>query len=302
MTVPYFARLLCLCFAAFFWLHLLSVAAAAALANRAVERARRMGPAAGARVLLALRRAPALIAGGIAAGLCAPSYLRFEPEPALEHIGLFCLASALAGVWVCVAGMARGARAATRSARVCEAASESDAPVLMLAGVFRPRLVISRGMRQALTREQLAVALRHERAHGEARDNLKRLLILLTPDALPFVRGLAAVERGWSRLAEWAADDRAVRGSRNRSLALASALVRVARWGSAPRTQALATRLLGDPADLAARVDRLLEGPVVSAVQPRFWPAVTVAACGAVAALHPSALALVHEALEALAH
>ncbi len=305
MTVPYFARLLCLCFAAFFWVHLALAAAAAALSRNAVARATLMRPQAGARLLLALRLAPASIAGAIAAGLCAPSYLWFEPEPELERIGLFCIASALTGAWVCAAGLARGLWAATRSARrrgIYEAAAESEAPVLLLAGVFRPRLVVSRGIREALTAQQLAVALRHERAHLESHDNLKRLLMLLVPDALPFVRGLGAIEHGWARLTEWAADDCAVRGSRKRSLALASALVRVARIAPATRTLALATSLLGDPADLTARVERLLEGRRAPAIRPRVWPTVAVAVCVAAAALQPPALALVHEALEALAH
>ena len=305
MTIPYFARLLCLCFAAFFLLHLALAALATALSGHVVRRASRMGSGAGARLLFALRLAPASIAGAIAVGLCAPSYLWFEPEPALERIGMGCVAAALASAWVCAAGIVRGAGAAARSARrlrVYEAARESAAPVLMLAGVFRPRLVVSRGVRETLTKEQLTVALRHERAHGEAHDNFKRLLILLTPDALPFVRGMGAIERGWSRLAEWAADDRAVRGSRRRSLALASALVRVARMGAAPHAPELATHLLGSPADLAARVERLLEGREAPALRPRVWPVVAMAVCGTVVAVQPSALALVHEALEALAH
>jgi len=70
-----------------------------------------------------------------------------------------------------------------------------------------------------------------------------------------------------------------------------------ARW-----SQALATRLLGDPRDLAARVERLLDPRMVPPLSPRLWPFVALAACGAAAAFQPSALALVHEALEALAH
>jgi hypothetical protein len=177
VTIPYFARLLCLCFAAFFWLHLALTAAAAALSGYAIRRASRMRSGAGARLLFALRLVPASIAGAIAAGLCAPSYLWFEPEPALEHIGLAPVAAALAGVWICATGIARGAWAAARSARrlrLYEAARESNAPVLLLAGVFRPRLVVSRGVREALTAEQLAVALRHG-GRTAGRDNLKRL-------------------------------------------------------------------------------------------------------------------------------
>lgn len=304
MTIPYFARLLCLCLAAFFLLHLALTAITAALSGYAVRRARRMPARGGARLLFGFRLIPATVAGAVSAGVCAPSYLWFEPEMALERIGIACLAAAALGVCVCVAGLARGARAATRTARyrkACEAARESDAPVLLLAGVFRPRLIVSRGVRRVLNGEQFAVAVRHEEGHGEARDNLKRLLILLTPDALPFVRPLRRVEQEWSRLAEWAADDRAVRGDRRQAVALAEALIRVARLGPAP-VHALATQLTGNPEDLAARVERLIEPGSETADEARVWPGVALAACGAAAAFQPSTLAFVHEALEALAH
>jgi Zn-dependent protease with chaperone function len=173
--------------------------------------------------------------------------------------------------------------------------------LLLLAGVFRPRLVVSRGVREALTPEQLAVALRHERAHGAAHDNLKRLLILLTPDPIPFVGWLSTLERAWSRLAEWSADDCAVGSSRKRSLALASALVRVARMGT-PQGHAMATHLLGDPSELAARVERLLGAPAAPAGRMRVWPMIALTVFGTAVALQPPALALVHEALEVLAH
>jgi len=64
---------------------------------------------------------------------------------------------------------------------------DGPAPCVMLAGVLRPRLVISRGVVAALSAEQLSAAIRHERAHGISRDNLKRLLVLLAPGILPFV-------------------------------------------------------------------------------------------------------------------
>jgi Zn-dependent protease with chaperone function len=306
MNIPYFARLLCLCSAAFFLLHLALVAAVSAFSAPCLRRAKRLRAHAGARLLFAVRMLPATAATLIAAGLCAPSYLRFEPrtlEP--ERIGLACLAAAAAGFWVCVAGAIRGIRASARSARYvreCEAALESNHPVLLLAGVLRPRLVISRGVREALTADQFAAALQHEQAHGAARDNLKRLLIALAPDPLPFARGLGRIERGWARLAEWAADDRAVSGNRRQSLALAEALVRIARLGGSAPAAGVATPLLGDPADLAARVDRLLQEPGTPPARGPLWPTVVLAASGLAIALHPGTLATVHEALEALAH
>jgi len=110
--------------------------------------------------------------------------------------------------------------------------------------------VVSRAIRRTLSDEQLDAALRHEQAHRRAFDNFKRLLLAGTP-RMP---GFAALERGWSRMSEWAADDEAVSGSARRALCLADALVRVARLGAVP----VEISFLGDGRDLARRVDRLL--------------------------------------------
>jgi Zn-dependent protease with chaperone function len=306
MNVPYLARFVCLCFATFFLLHLVLAAAVSALSARVLRRAKRLRAHAGARLLFNMRMLPAVAAGLVVAALCAPSYLRLEPETAEpERIGILCLAAAAAGIWISAACALRGARAVARSAwylRRCEAALDSDKPVLLLAGVLRPKLVISRGVQRILTHDQLAAALRHEEAHGAARDNLKRLLLTLVPGAPPFARGLRRIGSEWARLAEWAADDRAVSGSRRQSIALAEALVRIARAGGSAPAAPIATSLLGDPADLTARIERLLYGRAPAPVRRRVWPRVALAACGTAVLLHPGTLAAVHEALERLAH
>ena len=142
---------------------------------------------------------------------------------------------------------------------------DASAPLLALAGVTRPRVVISRGLMEALTPEQLAAAIGHEEAHRQSRDNLKRLALLLAPDILPGVRGFGALEREWARVSEWAADEGAAAGDAHRRLALADALVRTVRLGCMPRpADTLATTLVEDLVDLEARVARLLEEPRLS--------------------------------------
>jgi hypothetical protein len=304
MTVPYVLRLLWLCLASFFLLHLAFALAVSAVAPWAIRHAQRMRAQAGARLLLALRLLPAGLASIVVAGICAPSYLWLEPDASAEEVGLVFLGVALVGGGLWAAGLVRAARAAVRSRRWlrdCPRMIQSDAPVLMLAGVLRPRLVVSRGVVGALAPEQLSVALRHEWAHRISHDNLKRLVLLGMPDVLPGVHGLRALDLAWARLAEWAADDRAVGGSSQRSLALAAALVRVARMGSAPRHPAVATSLMADGQELAARVDRLLH-PAVRPETSRIWLA-GAAACGvalAAAALQPETLRAAHGLLELL--
>lgn len=281
----YLARLLCLSWACFFLVHLALGAIVACSASRSVQSAGRMNPRSAARFLLALRLLPGVGALLAVAGICVPSYLRFEPRIAGEEIGAACLVAALLGVIVCGISITRAAKAlfvSRRYIRDCQRAGkeiliagESVCAVngrgrlIALAGMFRPQVLISRESISALTGEELGVVLRHESAHAESRDNLKRLVLALAPDVLPFVhRGFSIIERGWAQFSEWAADDYAAKGDPALSLSLASALVCVARIAPAACTPELLTPFTNG--DLSSRVDRLLAG---KAAQPRAgWP------------------------------
>ncbi len=302
MTTPYLLRLLCLSLASFFLLQLALAAAVATFAGRALRAAAAMAPRSGARLLLGMRLLPPAIAALLVAGICAPSYLWLEPEGTGERAGIACLAAAILGGWTCAAGIARAIGAAARSRRYlreCRVAAAAGAPVILLAGIFRPRLLVSRRVRRALDAEQLAAALRHERAHRASRDNLKRLLLAAAPDALLFRHGLGRLERGWARLAEWAADDRAAAGDPQQSLALAGALVRMARLDPAPKAGPLVCSLLADTAELAVRVERLLNpAPVRRRRVPR-WPALLAGAGAAALLAQPGTLYAAHRILEA---
>lgn len=276
MTGSYLFRLLCLSMASFFLAHLALGAALSLMAPAAIRLSERLRPQLAARLLLLLRLAPTGLSLLMVAGLLAPSYLWLEPRATTEPIGWVCLAAAALGLAVWSLSITRALRAAGRSVRHirhCQRSArktylrgetapvwlmEDLAPLVMLAGVLRSRLVISRKVVSALSAEQLSAVLRHERAHSRSRDNFKRLLVLLAPGMLPFFRGFGRLERAWARFAEWAADDFAVGGDSRRSLTLAAALVRVARLGAVPSPPVLVTSLMAKGIDLSARVDRLL--------------------------------------------
>ena len=152
----------------------------------------------------------------------------------------------------------------------------------------------------------MAAALRHEEAHRVSRDNLKRLLLLLAPGLLPGFHGFGAIERGWARFTEWAADDEAVAGDAHRSLSLAAALVRIARMGGTLSPSPLATSFLGDSREISARVDRLLSAapvaPVRRANSAAMAAGVALAAACAASMLHPATLQTAHRIIEELIH
>ncbi|HEY2014313.1 MAG TPA: M56 family metallopeptidase [Bryobacteraceae bacterium] len=327
MILPYPLRLLCLCLAAFFVFHLVLGLAAMLAAPLAIRRAERIRSQTAARLLLYLRLLPLAGSVFLVAGVCVPSYLWFEPEGDGEQIGAWCLAAAFLAVTIWAISIARGLRATVRSFRYvdrCRRYSRKmhlggePVPVwvvegapgcLVLAGIFRPRVFVSRAVLDALSVPQLSAALRHERAHRISRDNLKRLFLLLTPDVLPFSRCFRAIEGGWAKFAEWAADDGAVAGDSRRSLSLAAALVRVARLNPAsPLPIPLVTSLLGGGMDLLVRVDRLLREAPPREAPPRGTP---VLAAGAIAGalalavagmLQPATLHAAHRLLEELMH
>jgi len=314
MILPYALRLVCLCLASFFLVHLAFALAARCLAPAVLRFVERLRAQSAARLLLALRLAPAAIALMAVAGLCIPSYLSLEEEGGAEFVGFTCLAAALFGAAIWTISWARSVRAAIRSHRYvrrCKHAgsfwiAEGTAPFLGIAGIVRPKLIVSRSVADALDCDQLAAAIQHERAHQSSADNFKRLLLLLAPDALPFVRGPAAVERAWLRFTEWAADDRAVSQDASCSLSLAEALVRVARLGVAAHSSPLMSHFVAASVDISVRVDRLLSSANETVTRkPR-----RLAIGGALVALpavvlpmaQPATLRVVHGLLERLMH
>jgi len=282
MNAAYLFRLVCLSLASFFLVNGIAGAATALFSSAAIRSAQTMRPRPAARFLFILRMVPSVLGVTVVLGLCVPSYLWLEPQFAPERVGLACLLlAALAGV-MCSDSLIRTAQAIRTSARLKKewrhsgndtllTDQESQAvvgekatviqkkePLLVMSGIFRPRMVISSGVLTELSKEQLAVAVRHETAHRESRDNLKRLLLVLSPQFSPFANGFAALEKTWVTFSEWAADDEAVQGDSQRALSLAAALLRVARMGKQARLSVLQTSLLSADQDLSARVERLL--------------------------------------------
>jgi hypothetical protein len=326
MILPYLLRLLCLCFASFFVLNAAAGLLVCISSESAIHFAASRTPMRAARLLLGLRLLPFLLAVLFVLELCVPSYLWLEPTAASERVGLMCGVLGLLGAATWLDSLARTAqslRASLRHHRLCRFAGqearlpgesspvvlvENPAPLLAMAGLFRPRLLISRSVLQNLSAEELEAALAHEHAHRASKDNLKRLLMQLAPDIFPFLHPLRTLERTWSQFAEWAADDQATAGDSGRAVSLAAALVQVARLGRGARLPFLSTSLLASDRDLCARVDRLLETrPVIPAPPTQPQPAlgtagVLLVGCTAALLATPATLAMVHELLELLLH
>ena len=326
MSLPYVARLFVLCGAAFFLLHTTLALAVYMMAAKMIRFAEDMKPSTSAGFLLAVRILPLLLTFFVVFGLCIPSYLWLEPRTAGEEVGLVCVLLALLATLAWVDSIQRAVTAIASTRRYlhgCERGShaakmlgdhslvlvlDEETPLLATAGVLHPQLIMSRWIMRALNAEQIEAALSHEHGHQLSHDNLKRLLILLTPDIFPFVRSFADLERSWAKFTEWAADDHAVAGDPHRAMSLASALVAVAKMNSHAKLPSLALALMADDHDLSERVDRLLQ----SRPKPdRTFPSIAGLGRGAAAVLtgtlllillRPASLAAVHQVLERLVH
>lgn len=326
MNIPYALRLFCICSATFFLVNALLSFAAGFASKAAIRVAETMRPRSASHFLLGLRLLPFALGVSAVVGLCVPSYLWLEPQTAAERVGWTFLICAFLGALVCTLSVVRSARAVAvsnhrnrtwlRAGRETRLPGEDsnavivkkEAPLLALAGVYRPRLMISEDVLRSLSAEQLAVALRHEKAHRGSRDNLKRLLLLLAPDGVPFVTNFSSLDREWNKFSEWAADDEAVQADSRRALSLAEALLRVARMGAGPRLSFLHTSLVSADGDLTARVDRLLR---LKPVRFEQFSQKDFVARGAVLAMSaslvtvmllPATLSSVHRLLELFLH
>lgn len=301
MTLSFSFRLLLLCLAGFFVVHQLLAWTLSALAPLLVRAAERRSAARAANLLLWARLAPEFGASLLAGLVLAPTYLWFEAGEPPEKVGLTFLVVALVGAAVVAVSLVKGlfvALDSSRYVRYCERVSqvkrvsgkptpllviEDPSPLFLVAGVFRPRLVISRSVVDTLSAEQLDVAIEHERAHQASRDNLKRLLLLLAPGCVFFGGGLRTLEREWGRFIEWAADDRAIAGNPRRSVALADALVRFRRAGLCQQLNPLMIPLTTGGDDLRTRVTRLLGESGQPVRHARSKPTVAIAVVGLVA-------------------
>ncbi len=297
-------------------------------APAALRVAQHSKPGFAAKFLFVFRMFPFALTLFLVLGFCIPSYLWLEPLTSGEKVGFGCLGAAALGFLVWMLSVFRVGFSLLRTSRYmssCERDGQEmavegeaapvlvvkrEAPVMAVAGLVHPKLIVSRNVLHKLTPEQREAAFRHEQAHQASRDNLKRFLYLLAPDAFPFISGFRKIERQWARYTEWAADDHAVAGDSQRALSLAAALVCVAKMGVHHQPSyllsSLYSSLVADDEDLAVRVDRLLreqqyaEKPLAPLVQVARNVALVAGSLAVAALVWPGSLGSVHQILEKL--
>ena len=278
-----------------------------------------------APLLLALRLLPAAASVLFVALVFVPSYVKFEPRDFAEGFDLTLTLAAFAAAALLVSGGVQALiawRRALKRARVWTASArplaldgvgipafriEADQPVMALVGIVRARLLVTRGLIEALTAEELAASIAHEIGHHRAWDNLKRLAMRGAPDLLGWTRAGRRLEHAWAAAAEHHADAGAsAAADRAGRLALASALVKVARLMPAPSSIGVPISTLMGGGEIASRVERLLDDTQETNPAPRRrLPARLAAALAVVTSIalaYAPLLATVHHATELLVH
>src|SRR5688572_2403762 len=196
------------------------------------------------RWLLAFRLAPTACAAAAALAL-AFTFLEYEPRDTREAagrvlIGLAAIAVALASRAICRAArlltsesalshLARHCRQWTGKNGSAAAILETAYPVAAVAGVFRPRLILSARVLRECGEEEIEAIVAHERAHMRRYDNLSRALLSALPDRWFAPRTHEQIEAAWTLAAEEAADAEAAGPAGHRRAALAATLIRVAK-------------------------------------------------------------------------
>lgn len=159
---------------------------------------------------------------------------------------------------------------------------DDDEPFSFAYGLFRPRVVVSRGLFESTEADELLAVLEHERYHVRQLDPLKVVVARAASAAYFFLPALRGLRSRYAAASELAADRRAMRTSGKR--ALAGALYRAVRgpdWNELTTAAAI-----GGPEFLDARVSQIESGeePDIAPVS-RGQAAVTVAALAAIGAV-----------------
>lgn len=284
-----------------------SLAALIALAWRVVELspwlARRTSEVRSARLLFGLRIFSFAVSAVIAVFFAFPSFWLMERASLDEDAGTFVLAGCAlvmlgAGVFRVLRDHARTRRAVREwLPGTGRGESVKTAPALMLVGIRKPQVMVSKTAAAVLSEDELQVAIRHELGHRRSWDNLKKVLISATP-----FPGMAGIEKAWREAAELAADDAAV-GNRREALDLAAALIKLSRSAKQSPEPALASGLVCNYSSITARVERLLEWRAAAHAARRTWPwaAIVLGVVGVAIASHYGAtLVLTHRLTELL--
>jgi Zn-dependent protease with chaperone function len=312
-TLPYLLHGATLALA---WLLFFNVAASLLVAI-AATRLTRMERAGSPGFWLAVRLLPAVLSLAFVGLVFLPSYWRYEPRELVEGFDvslttLAAFACALLGTAVARGVTAwRGAKRRTdkwmrvgrpltlADTSVPAFAIDTDAPVMALVGVLRPRLLITRPVLETLTDEELRASVAHELGHRRAWDNLKRLAMRASPDLLFATGSARALERRWAVASEQLADRMAGDSGRARC-ALASALVKVARLTPPISSVAEPISALVDGGDITARVERLLDdAPSAERRRSTRWLALAIPAASLALGYTPL-LRIVHSVTEIL--
>lgn len=261
MTFSYAARAAILASGSFFLLQA-TLGAVVSFAPR-LRYFNRIPAHAAARLLFLLRLLPTTVALAITAACVLPAYFQWEQQSGSEPVGPIILLAAIAGVASWAHSLTRAARALRYATSLPQQITNTATPFLAVAGLVRPRIIVSKSFLETIPAAQQDVAMRHEMAHFQSADNWKRLAMLLAPAHL----GASELEHAWARYAERAADDRAVNGDPTRATLLAEVLVTVARAQSPQQQPALVSALVDSPIELRTRVERLLNGTTPAAPQ-----------------------------------
>jgi hypothetical protein len=236
----------------------------------------------------------------------APQYIRGETNPLQERVGVVCVTGALLVAVRYLYGLLRAVRFLLQMRRVHRHDEEpvvmaedvtvhicaNGYPLLAVAGLFSPRIVLSRHLLDnvAFSPRLLEIALAHEKAHVHHRDNLKHFVLASLALSDWWMEG--SLKR-WRYAAEQAADDDAVSGSSSRAILLAETLLVAARTVSSEGTPALSLGLLPHEEELDQRIGRLLQQDYDSVLAPTIIPSWRHMMCAS-AFLFASACALLH--------
>jgi Zn-dependent protease with chaperone function len=228
-----------------------------------------------AALLFAFRVLPLAASVVITLAFVVPSFQLLEPRSMDidEGMGAVPLALGVCALSLLACGCFRVIAAQTKTSRVVarwlegshplnvDAAAHADAqtvtfrfrgeaPPLALVGIRRPRVLVAESTVTLLSHAELQIALKHEFAHMQSRDNLKKLVVRFCP-----FPGMARLESAWSQAAELAADDAAV-SNLDDAVDLAAALVKLSRL--VPVEDAPVCTVGFVTGSISARVERLL--------------------------------------------